>query len=130
MLEQAVSRLQSLFEILSLLLLGFCLLVFFVFAFDRLTELRVSNTNVVWVPHHIADAVKGIVVKEELVRESKGNAKVSKQSLVEHDRGQPQGPQRNDAFADDHMLEDAFGMDGAQRQATIRNEIREDDAHN
>mmetsp|Transcript_3628 Transcript_3628/g.8298 ORF Transcript_3628/g.8298 Transcript_3628/m.8298 type:complete len:4344 (+) Transcript_3628:221-13252(+) len=63
----------------------------------------------------VGDHVKGIVEKEKDSKESKDQVKVPKPTSAEtqsHETSQP-----NDAFADDHMLEDAFGMEAARRQA-------------
>ena len=61
----------------------------------------------------VAEVVKTIVEKEAAVKEGKGGTKTPKRS-PSSEIAQSQESTRRDSFADDHMLEDAFGMDAAR----------------
>lgn len=79
----------------------------------------------------VGEVVKGMVEKEQQSKGLKEHSKTSKHVASEEDRLQGQESsqrsdgfaERTDAFADDHMLEDAFGIGVARGQASVRSEI-------
>lgn len=64
----------------------------------------------------VNDAVKQLVEKDT-ARDLKGSAKAAKSSTADHRKD------RNDSFADDHMLEDAFAVQASREEAIDSQDI-------